>query len=151
MNHIQAIQDGFTEFQGTGSYYKWDSPHCSGGGGELKRNGETLWWFKNNQQNGKCSRDKIKEESVKFFGRHIESTNKKTIFNKLTEFIKNHKNLVTLIQRMIQRENNGQGVHNDNPPDNFQPDKTLKERKMDFKVMCKSKVNNHEKYKDWEN
>ena len=49
---------------------------------------------------------------------------------------------------MIQRGNNGQGVHNDNPPDNFKPDKTLKERKMDFKVMCKSKVNNHEKYKD---
>ena len=71
MNHIQAILDSFTEFEGTGSYYKWDSPHCSCGGGELKRNGETLWWFKNNLQNGKCSQDKIKEESVKFFGRHI--------------------------------------------------------------------------------
>ena len=29
MNHIRAIQDGFTEFEGTGAYYKLDSPHCS--------------------------------------------------------------------------------------------------------------------------
>ena len=77
-------------------------------------------WFKNNLQNVKCSQDKIKEESIKFFEKHIESTNKKTIFNKLTE-CKNHKNFVTLVQRIIQHENNGQRVHNDNPPDNFQP------------------------------
>ena len=56
-------------------------------------------WFKNNLQNGKCSQHKIKEESVKFFGKHIESTNKKTVFNKLTVY-KNHKNFVTLVQRI---------------------------------------------------
>ena len=58
--------------------------HISDGDGELKRNIETLLWLQNNLKNGKFSQDKIKEGSIKFFGKHRESTNKKTIFNKLT-------------------------------------------------------------------
>ena len=99
MNHKQTIPEGYTAFEATGSYFRWSSAQISDGCEERKTNGETLLWFKNNLQNGKCSQHKIKEESVKFFGKHIESTNKKTVFNKLT-VCKNHKNFVTLVQRM---------------------------------------------------
>ena len=53
-------------------------------------NKDTICWIKESVDYLKISQDEIKEESIKFFGDHCARLNKKTISNKLSNFVKEH-------------------------------------------------------------
>ena len=116
---------------------------------EGKTVGDIIEWYKTNLNNGKIPQEDIKQQSIIFFGSAIENIDKKTIYKKLHELYKSHLSKRCQLTRHIKRSQGGQGKHFNNPPDNFQTDKS--DRKNAFIKMCNKELNKNETYNQWLN
>ena len=113
---------------------------------------ETLNWYRETLQNGKCSEAKIKSESLTFFD--LSSANQmkdKKLFKKSLEgLVKAHTKTQKNILREVLKMHDGRGAFHDLPPDEFSSQiSDEKKRKALFVQQCREEMKFSAKYLSW--